>query len=541
MSLLQELLDAAAKSPRKLDLAKIQKAWEFADIAHTDQLRKNGVPFIMHPSHAAVTLIEWKLDTDSVVAGLLHDTIEDGGATREDIVGGFGENVALLVDGVTKISTIRLKNNTHEDFIENLRKMILVMAKDVRVVLVKLADRLHNMETLSALPPNKQKRIATETLEIYAPLAERLGMGNIKGMLEDLAFPYVYPKEHAWVSRYAEKYYKQASKIIEKMRRQVLTAVKEHGIKNVTLHARSKFLYSLYLKLLRPEHNKDITKIHDITALRVVVDSVEECYLTLGIVHRLYHPVPFLGVRDFIANPKPNGYRSIHTNLIGPNESICEVQIRTQEMHEQSEMGVAAHWYYSQAKSQGVSDSKLEEGLSVPVDKLEWVRQLAAWQKEITNNEEYIHALKFDALQHHNLVFSPRGDVYDLPRHATPVDFAYSVHTELGHQAVGAKVNGKMVSLNYHLQNGDIIKIVLDRNRVKPNPDWLDFVVTTSAKHAIRHGLKMSEELEADKVSKTTKAPKVSKVTNVSKVVESAKAEVRRKPQKKSAKFLKKA
>ncbi len=516
MSLLQDLLDEAARSPRTLDLAKIQSAWEFANLAHTEQKRKDGTSFIEHPNSIAVTIVKWRLDTDSVVAGLLHDTIEDGGATRQDIVKNFGESVAVLVDGVTKISNIRLKNNTQEEFVENLRKMILTMAKDLRVVLVKLADRLHNMETLAALPPLKQKRIATETLEVYAPLAERLGMGHVKGMLEDLAFPYVYPKDYEWVKRYTSRYYKLANVIIEKMRREVLTALKEHGIKKVTLHTRAKFLYSLYLKLLRPEHNKDITKVHDIKALRIVVENVEDCYLTLGVVHRLYHPVPFLGVRDFIANPKPNGYKSIHTNLIGPNESICEVQIRTQEMHEQSEYGVAAHWYYAQAKSSGVSDQDLEDGVAVPKEKLAWVTQLAAWQKEITNNEDYFHALRFDALQHRNLVFSPRGDVYDLPRMATPIDFAYSVHTELGHQAVGASVNGRMVTLNYQLKNGDIVKIILDRGRTKPNPDWLEFVVTTAAKNSIRRGLKHAEELEAGLLLKTADVPKVKAIETAS-------------------------
>lgn len=491
MSVYPQLIAAAKASPRQLDLATIKRAWDFAVMAHTGQKRRTGEPFVEHPGETALTLVEWKLDTQTVVAGLLHDTIEDGGATRQDLVKEFGEEVALLVDGVTKISSIRLKNDTQAEFMENLRKMILVMARDLRVVLVKLADRLHNMRTLQGLLPHKRKRFATETLEIYAPLAERLGIGYVKGELEDLAFPFVYPKAYNWLKTYSEPYYKEADTIAKKMRQQLLTNLAEADIKDAKLQVRAKYLYSLYSKLLRPEHDKDITKIHDIMALRIIVPSIEQCYIALGIVHRLYRPVLYLGIRDFIANPKPNGYRSIHTNVIGPKGHICEVQIRTPEMQVQAELGVAAHWYYSELKAKAVPDRILEKKIKpVPAEKLKWVKELAAWQKQITDNEEYLRALKFDALQHRDLVFSPKGDVYDLPAKATPVDYAYRVHTQVGHQTSGAKVNGRLVPLNHQLQNGDIVEIIVDRHRKKPNPDWLKFVVTTMARHAITKALK---------------------------------------------------
>lgn len=439
-----------------------------------------------------MTLSSWKLDTDSIVSGLLHDTVEDGGATRDDLVNEFGEGIAQIVDGVTKIGKIHLKGSSEEQFVENLRKMLLVMARDLRVILVKLADRLHNMQTLEFLPPDKQLIKAKETLEIYAPLAERLGIGEIKGQLEDLAFPFAYPNDYTWLKTYSAPFYKSAQAYLDKVKRSLFTAFSKSELKNITINARSKHLYSLYRKLLRPEHARDITKVHDLSALRILTSSVEDCYVALGLIHKIYRPVPYLGIRDFIANPKPNGYRSIHTNVFGPDGKIIEIQIRTYEMHEEAEMGVAAHWQYAQAKSSGVKDEALESGISVPRDKLDWVKQLVSWQKEITDSEEFLNALKFDALSHRNLVFSPKGDVYDLPRDATPIDFAYKVHTKLGHQASGARVNGKLVSLDHKLINGDVVEILTDRNKKQPSRDWLNFVITRSARHQITKALKLS-------------------------------------------------
>jgi len=366
--------------------------------------------------------------------------------------------------------------------VENLRKMILVMAADLRVVFIKLADRLHNMQTLKYLSPVKQRENAKETLEVYAPLAERLGMGEIKGQLEDLAFPFLYPEEFTKLQKDSQNFYKSAEKYIQDFKSELLRLLLSKHIA-AKIDARRKHLYSLWCKLQRPEIDGDLHKIHDLFAARVLVSTVEDCYLALGAIHGAWHPVPYLGVSDFIANPKPNGYRSIHTKVFGPAGHIVEIQIRTHLMHEEAEMGLAAHWQYSEIKSKGKSPFASE-------NKLPWVKQLVSWQKEMTDSQEYLDALKFDALQHRNLVFSPIGDVYDLPRGATPIDYAYAVHTKLGHQAAGAKVNGKMVPLNHKLVNGDVVEIIIDRKRLKPNPDWLDFVITTTARREIMKILK---------------------------------------------------
>jgi len=465
------------------------KALEFAKLAHHGQTRLSGDPYITHPLAVAETLKNWHLDETTIIAGLLHDTVEDGGATREDIIKEFGEEVAQIVDGVTKITNIRLIGSEQEEFVENLRKMILVMAKDLRVVLVKLADRLHNMQTLKYLPPERQTENAKETLEIYAPLAERLGMGEVKGQLEDLSFQYAYPNEYTQLLNTTKKLIAEGERNIEKFKKQLLVLFKPQ-MSDVVINTRHKHLYSLWRKLQRPEVDGDINKIYDLVAARILVGTTEECYQALGLVHGKWHPVPYLGVSDFIANPKPNGYKSIHTKIFGPEGKIVEIQIRTFEMHEQAEMGIAAHWQYAQAKSSGASNQKLKSGQIKTPGKLSWVKQLAAWQKEITDSQEYFNALKFDALQHRNLVFSPKGDVYDLPRGATPVDYAYAVHTKLANQTNGAKVNGKMVALNHPLVNGDMVEILIDRKKTKPNPDWLGFVVTTIARHAISKALK---------------------------------------------------
>jgi len=467
------------------------QALEFAKLAHHGQKRLSGEPFVNHPMAVAKTLQDWRLDETTIVAGLLHDTVEDGGATREDLVKEFGEETARLVDGVTKITQIRLTGQTDQAFVENLRKMILVMASDLRVVFVKLADRLHNMQTLKYLSPEKQKENAKETLEVYAPLAERLGMGEIKGQLEDLSFPFLYPAQYIKLEKDSRDLYKSAEKYISDFKSELLKLLLAKHVA-AKIDVRRKHLYSLWRKLERPEIDGDLTKIHDLFAARVLVSTVEDCYLALGAIHSAWHPVPYLGISDFIANPKPNGYRSIHTKIFGPKGKIVEIQIRTHEMHEQAEMGLAAHWQYSAAKASGASDSHLEKGQVKVGSKLNWVKQLVSWQKEMTDSKEYLDALKFDALQHRNLVFSPIGDVYDLPRGATPIDYAYAVHTKLGHQAAGAKVNGKMVALNHKLINGDVVEIIIDRKRQKPSHEWLDFVITTTARREILKALKLS-------------------------------------------------
>ena len=481
----EEMLSAIKEYNPQADFPTIKKAWAFAKLAHTGQKRLTGEPFVMHVLSVAKKLTEWKLDSTSIVAALLHDSIEDGGAKREDIVNEFGEEAATLVDGVTKVTTLRLKGSKESEFTENLRKMLLVMAKDLRVILVKLADRLHNMETLFALSPEKQKANAEETLEIYAPLAERLGMGEVKGRLEGLAFPYIYPKEYKSLLKRSGPYFKKAQMQITKMKKVLHKKLLKEGIR-VEIQGRKKHIYSLWKKLQRQEIDGDFKKVRDIIALRVIVPTVSQCYAALGIVHSSYKPVPHFGVSDFIAQPKPNGYRSIHTNVFGPDGAIVEVQIRTELMHHEAEEGVAAHWAYSEKKATLTTAEGLKKtGVFAPPEMLSWVKQLVDWQKEMSDSEEFAKAVKFDALRHRNFVFSPLGDVYDLPVGATPIDFAYAVHTALGHNTVGAKVDGKMVPLDFKLRSGQVVEILKSKNPKGPNNDWLQFVVTTIARREI--------------------------------------------------------
>jgi GTP pyrophosphokinase len=487
--LLSDLLLSCHSTPRPVDESKIKLAWEFASAAHSGQKRLSGLPYITHPVQVAKTLALWNLDTTSVIAGLLHDTIEDGNASREQLVNLFGEDVGIIVDGVTKITGIRLKGSTDTIFVENLRKMLLVMASDPRVILVKLADRLHNMQTLNFLPQDRQVINARETLEIYAPLAERLGMGEIKGRLEDLAFPYVYPEKYKNLSTQIKPLLGSGQLYIDNFKKRVL-ALTRPQIPGVNVNSRQKHLYSLFKKLQRPEISGDISKIYDLFAARILVDTIPECYLALGLVHGQFRPVPFLGLSDFIATPKPNGYRSLHTKVFGPEGRIVELQIRTKEMHQQAEMGIAAHWAYSEAKQTGASDFRLEHGLASDGSKISWVRELLEWYKEIQDDNEYLRVLKIDAFQHRLLVFSPKGDVYDLPAESTPIDFAYAVHTDLGSQSSAAKVNGKMVQLDHKLKNGDVVEITVNRKHKKANHNWLDFVVTNTAKREIAKSLK---------------------------------------------------
>lgn len=484
----KELLAKIAGYNDKVDFKKIKSAWEFAKLAHTGQMRLTGDPYSSHPLGAATILADWKLDETTIIAGLLHDSIEDGGATHGDLVKNFGEEVGELVDGVTKVSYLKLRGSKKEEFIENLRKMFLAMARDLRVVLVKLADRLHNMNTLSPLSPEKQIRIASETIEIYAPLAERLGMGEVKGHLEDLAFPYVYPEEYKKTKTMSQTHFKKAEMHIKKMKRALLKKLAQLGIK-AEVNGRKKHLYSLWRKLERPGIDWDFEKIHDIVALRILVDTIPQCYTALGVVHNLYKPIPSIGISDFIAQPKPNGYRSIHSKVFGPKGRQVEVQIRTFDMHEEAEFGIASHWAYGEAKSRGIKDIVLENlGVKAP-EKLSWVEQLVEWQRSITDSKEFIRAVKFDALGHRNFVFSPKGDVFDLPLGATPVDFAYSVHTDLGNYIKGAKVDGKIVPLDHKLKSGQVVEIVKTRNKRLPNRDWLEFVITTRARTKIKRAI----------------------------------------------------
>ena len=483
------LLSKVQETQPEADITLIKKAWAFCKLAHTGQKRMTGEAFANHPLEVALRLADWKLDTTTIVAALLHDTIEDGGATNQDIIKGFGRNVYFLVNGVTKITGLRLKGSREAEFTENLRKMLLVMAKDLRVVLLKLADRLHNMQTLYALSYEKRLANSRETLEIYAPLAERLGMGRIKGELEDLAFPYIYLEEHKKVLEESKPYFKEAEDDIKKMKKRILKELAKNHFK-AEIHGRKKHLYSLWRKLQRAEIDGDYDKVHDIVALRILVGTIAQCYGVLGSVHGLYKPVPRIGISDFIAQPKPNGYRSIHTKVFGPKGRIVEVQVRTYLMHEEAEFGVAAHWAYSEQKENLTDKIREKMGGFVSKEKLPWMKQLVAWQKELADSEEFLKAVKFDALRHRNFVFSPLGDVYDLPAGATPVDFAYTVHTRLGEEIAGAKVDGRMVPLNYKLSSGQVVEIIKAKNPKGPNPDWLEFISTQLARREINKYLR---------------------------------------------------
>jgi len=484
MSDLNELISKIKEYNPKVESEKIAKAFEFSQIAHLGQKRESGEPYFVHPFQTALILTNFKMDQTSIIAGLLHDVIEDGGVSLKEIEKEFGSEVASLVDGVTKVGAIKFRGSSEEEFVENLRKMILAMAQDLRVVIIKLCDRLHNMMTLQYLSPERQKKVARETLEIYAPLAERLGMGEMKGQLEDLAFPYLYPEESRWLIEYSQPYYKKAKEFLVKATRIAYKALAEEKIR-AKISSRPKHLYSLWRKLQRPEIENDINKIYDLVAMRILVESVHDCYASLGVIHSLWKPVPAIGIRDYIAQPKPNGYRSIHTNVFSLHERILEVQIRTYEMHEQAENGVAAHWFYANVKNKGISDKALESGkIFAPGEKLAWVKQLVAWQKQLVDSQEFLNAVKFDALAHRIFVFSPKGDVFDLPIGATPVDFAFAVHTKLGCETVGAKVNGKMVSLDHKLKSGDMVEII-KKEGSHPTEGWLDFVVTNTARRKI--------------------------------------------------------
>lgn len=472
------------------DEEKLDLSFELAKRAHKGQKRLTGHHFIVHPIEVATNLAKWKLDTNTIIAGILHDTIEDGDATREEIVEKFGEEVARLVDGVTKVTNIRLTGSSETQFIETLRKMILVMAKDLRVVLLKLADRLHNMQTLHALPKSKQEKNAKETIEIYAPLAERLGIGKIKGELQDLAFPYVYPKQYEKVKKGSAKFYKRANQEIIKIKKTLLREFAEENV-GVTLEGRRKHLFSLWKKLQRKGVDWDFDKVHDIIAFRVLVESVKDCYISLGIVHKNFNPYPKIPLSDYIAQPKPNGYRSIHTKVFGPHGKIIEIQVRSHKMHEQAEFGAAAHWAYSEAKSAGAKDEDLDGGkVSTNGNKLNWVKQLVQWQKEITDSEEFLEAVKLDAFHSRILVFSPKGDVYDLPEGSTPIDYAFAVHTSLPNYIGSVSVNGKIASLSAKLSNGDLVEIRKSKQKRETKKDWLNFVVSKSARSGIKKQLR---------------------------------------------------
>lgn len=456
------------------DLKVIESAYELSEKAHAGQFRRSGEAYISHPLSVAGILADLRLDLDTIATGILHDVVEDTNISLEDIRQQFGDTIALLVDGVTKISQIKFKNS-HEKQGENIRKLIVAMGKDVRVVLVKLADRLHNMRTLNHMPYEKQARIAQETLEIYCPLAGRMGMNSFKIELEDLCFRYYRPDMYYQLVQKIKKTEAERSRYIEDVKHMVHQALEKTSIK-CEIYGRSKHLWSIYRKM--QSRNIDYEQVYDILAFRVIVGSISECYEVLGYVHSLWKPIPGR-FKDFIAMPKANNYQSLHTTVIGPGGERIEIQIRTMEMHQIAEKGIAAHWRY---KERG----KVSEELSQQAN---WLRDLVSLHQSTRNPDEFLENVKTEMFESEIYVFTPQGDLKDFPEGATPLDFAYAVHTTLGNQCVGARVNGKMVPLKYTLQNGDTVEIVTSKTQ-QPSKDWLKIVVTNKAKSKIRQFVK---------------------------------------------------
>ena len=491
MSFSELLVKMKRKSPQAR-LAIVDKAYHFAEVAHRNQLRNSGEDYILHPLEVAQILVELEMDEATIAAALLHDVVEDTEYTLTDIEKNFGAEIALLVDGVTKLGRIEYKSKVEQQ-VENLRKMFLAMAKDIRVILIKLADRLHNMRTLKYHSPAKQKEIAQETLEIFAPLANRLGIFRIKWELEDLSFRYLKPEEYYdLVEGIALKRQEREAYINE-----VIVQMREK-LEEVQIYAdiagRPKHFYSIYKKMTT--QNKELSEIYDLMAIRVIVDSVNDCYGALGIIHTMWKPIPGR-FKDYIAMPKPNMYQSLHTTLIGEGGEPFEIQIRTCEMHRTSEYGIAAHWKYKEGSNKEcatTASTSSNKTTSVNFEqKLSWLRQLLEWQHDSRDAGEFMESLKIDLFADTVFVFTPKGDVVELPAGSCPVDFAYRVHTDVGHRCAGAKINGRIVPLDTKLANGDILEILTSKQGGGPSRDWLAFVKTSQAKNRIRQWFKKEQ------------------------------------------------
>lgn len=463
--------------------ALIKSAFEFAEKAHQGQKRKTGEDYIQHSLGTALNLAHIGMGSKTIAAGLLHDVPEDTEVTLREIEEKFGHEIAFIVSGVTKLGKIKLRGNKEEMYLENLRKMFLAMASDIRVVLIKLADRLNNMETLDALPEEKQKRIATETLNVFVPIANRLGIGDIKLKLEDLAFKYLDFENYESTKKLRDEVFGERKKYVEKSVQVLKKELLKEGIKVVDIYGRVKSLYRLFQKLKK--YDMDINKVYDLAGIRIIVPDVADCYEALGIVHKKYRPL--VGrIKDYISLPKPNGYQSIHTTIFALEGKILEVQIRTKKMHDEAEFGIAAHWIYSDEKKDWKSFF-FKKKTTIPEEELVWVKQLREWQNEIgKDNQEFLESLKIDFFKNHIFAFTPRGDVIDLPEEATTIDFAYKVHSEIGDRAIGAKADGKMVPLDYKIKNGEMIEIIVSKENKKPSQDWLRFVRTSFAKTQIK-------------------------------------------------------
>ncbi len=463
------------------DLSLVERAHHFSWEAHQGQKRLSGEAFIEHPLAVAQILAELELDLTSIAAALLHDVAEDTGVHLEEIKETFGKEIADLVDGVTKLGRLEFKSQEEEQ-VENLRKMFLAMAKDIRVVLIKLADRLHNMRTLNHLPPGRQRNIARETLEVFAPLAHRLGIYRIKWELEDLALRFMEPDRYFDLSERVAKKRGERENYINQVVQILRVKLDEVGLK-ADIQGRAKHFYSIYKKM--QQEGRAFSEIYDLVAVRVITESVRDCYAILGIIHSLWKPIPGR-FKDYIAMPKSNMYQSLHTTVIGPEGEPLEVQIRTWEMHRTAEYGIAAHWRY---KEGGRGDRDFDE-------KLSWLRQILEWQHDLRDAREFMESLKIDLFDDEVFVFTPKGDVIDLPAGSSPIDFAYQIHTDVGHRCVGAKVNGKIVPLDYRLQNGDIVEILTSKKAAGPGSDWLNIVKTSSARSKIRAWFKREKRAE---------------------------------------------
>lgn len=487
VSSLNHLLNTIEKNDPKADLDIVRLAYNYARDAHGKQKRKTGEDYIEHSLATAQKLADMKMSIAMIVAGILHDVPEDTNRSIDDVQKEFGKEVAGLVAGITKLGQVKYRGV--ERYLENVRKMFVAMAKDLRVIVIKFADRLHNLKTLDVLPRNKQLRIALETFEIYAPIADRLGMGELKGELEDLSFKYLSPDEYAWIERLLNEKLPKKEKYLEKIIKKVKSELKKSGIEYISVHGRQKHIYSLYRKLIK--YHNDFSKIHDIIACRIIVKTVSECYSVLGIIHKNWTPLKGR-IKDYIAQPKPNNYQSLHTTVFADDGEIVEFQIRTEKMHQEAEYGVAAHWAYSDHK-RGTKYLSRKPSFASRKE-LKWIGDLTKWRKGVKENQQLLEDLKIEVFQSRIFVFTPKGDVIDLPEGATPVDFAYHIHTDVGNKCTGALVNEQMASLDTKLKSGDVVEIIVDKNRKAPSPDWLKFVTTRMAKSHIRQKLKKQKK-----------------------------------------------
>ena len=490
--LYQALIARVRKYHPSADITMIEKAYQIGKEAHKNQFRKSGEPYIIHPLWVAIILADLEMDKETIVAGMLHDVVEDTTMTLDEISAEFGEEVALLVDGVTKLGQLNYSQDKLEAQAENLRKMFLAMAKDIRVIIVKLADRLHNMRTMEFMTPAKQKEKSRETMDIYAPIAQRLGISKIKTELDDLSLKYYQPEVynqlvHDLNARKTER---------EEFVQQIVAEVSKH-MKNADIEAkvygRVKHFFSIYKKMVN--QNKTLDQVYDLFAVRIIVDSVKDCYAALGVIHEMYTPIPGR-FKDYIAMPKPNMYQSLHTTLMSSVGQPFEIQIRTEEMHKTAEYGIAAHWKY---KETGGSNTK---GLNTQEEKLNWLRQILEWQRDMSDNREFLSLLKgdLDLFQEDVYCFTPNGDVKNLPNGSTPVDFAYAIHSAVGNKMVGARVNGKLVNIDYKIQNGDRIEILTSQNSKGPSRDWLNIVKSTQAKNKINQWFR--SELKEENITR---------------------------------------